>query len=372
MLHKSQPLYPERPARPTGYPRHLPKHFEENHDEYGDGYTFGGRDESRWKGERYDCGPDYGEGNEYDDYGQDYDGYGYGERQGDSYHQKETEYGNDDYGFYDDGSYDDRPPQNYGGRSSYGDESRLLPSKGSRYPQGSRGGGPPPAPSTLLGAPRRGPPPPPSALLSGSGGSQRPWQGNIYQRQSSNEPQPLLPEFENWEHESNIDQAKFEPKIIDFLKQFTRPVATLEITKSLGKLAKRNINHILYDMENRGIIRKATRQPLSWKLNQNVGSGTSFTRTGLSPAKPQEFSFPSRSATQASRLPPPPTRVCLLHVHECLNLSSQNLLLQLNILLHLLVLYCQGMRLPRHQSPSHLKHQSPNHLWLYQVLPLQL
>ena len=302
LLHKSQPLYPERPARPTGYPRHLPRHFEESHGEYDDGYTFRGRDESRWKGEGYDYGPD----NEYDDYGQDYDGYGYGERQGDSYHQEETEYGENDYGFYDDGSYDDRPPQNYGGRSSYGDEPRFLPPKSSRYPQGLRGGGPPPAPSTLLGASRRGPPPPPSALLSGSGGSQRPWQGITYQRQSSNEPKPLLPEFENWVHESNIDQAKFEPKIIDFLKQFTRPVATLEITKSLGKMAKRDINPILYDMENRGIIRKVTRQPPSWKLNPNAGSGTSFTRISLSPAKPQEFSFSSRSVTQASRLPPPP------------------------------------------------------------------
>ena len=135
LLHKSQPLYPERPARPTGYPRHLPRHFEESHDEYDDGYTFRGRDESRWKGEGYDFGPD----NEYDDYGQDYDGYGYGERQGDSYHQEEAEHGENDYGFYDDGSYDDRPSQNYGGRSSYGDEPRLLPPKSSRYPQGLRG-----------------------------------------------------------------------------------------------------------------------------------------------------------------------------------------------------------------------------------------
>ena len=79
-----------------------------------------------------------------------------------------------------------------------------------------------------------------------------------------------------------FDQGGSEPeermieKIIAFLKQFNRPVSTLEIARAVNRKTKREVNPTLYGMEKRGIIVKTTVQPPAWKLNTFNSSNSSF------------------------------------------------------------------------------------------------
>ena len=79
-----------------------------------------------------------------------------------------------------------------------------------------------------------------------------------------------------------FDQGGNEPeermieKIVAFLKQFNRPVSTLEIAKAVNRKTKKEVNPTLYGMEKRGMIVKVTMQPPAWKLSTSNSSTSSF------------------------------------------------------------------------------------------------
>ena len=84
------------------------------------------------------------------------------------------------------------------------------------------------------------------------------------------------------DHTEAVDRAMSETddrmvdKILDFLKQFNRPVSTLEIAKAVHRKTKKEVNPTLYHMERKGLIVKASAQPPAWKLSSSSPPASSF------------------------------------------------------------------------------------------------
>ena len=75
--------------------------------------------------------------------------------------------------------------------------------------------------------------------------------------------------------EIDVDE-KMVDKIMNFLNQFKRPVSALEIAKAVNRKTKREVNPVLYSMEKKGMIVKASHQPPSWKPAMSPPSASSF------------------------------------------------------------------------------------------------
>lgn len=69
---------------------------------------------------------------------------------------------------------------------------------------------------------------------------------------------------------ANEREEEISIKILAFMKQFNRPVATLEIAKGVNRKTKKDVNPTLYDMERKGIIIKTCMQPPAWNLASSV------------------------------------------------------------------------------------------------------
>ena len=89
--------------------------------------------------------------------------------------------------------------------------------------------------------------------------------------------QPLMGmnQGQMFHQDGNEASDRLVESILEFLKQFNRPVATLEIAKAVNRKTKKEINPTLYDLQRRGLIVKTSSQPPAWKLATTTSSARS-------------------------------------------------------------------------------------------------
>eukprot|EP00112_Aurelia_sp_Birch-Aquarium-sp1_P005980 Seg1670.10 transcript_id=Seg1670.10/GoldUCD/mRNA.D3Y31 product="Double-stranded RNA-specific adenosine deaminase" protein_id=Seg1670.10/GoldUCD/D3Y31 len=92
--------------------------------------------------------------------------------------------------------------------------------------------------------------------------------GSYDQRDNYQTSPPPLMDFSFRERQGDqyeVDE-RMADKIVTFLKQYRRPVSTLEVARAVNKKTKKEVNPTLYEMQRQGMIIKTSNQPPAWKL----------------------------------------------------------------------------------------------------------